>query len=215
VGFVYPGTGRPVFEDLELQLAPGEHSLLVGPNGAGKSTLVRLLLRLCDPTTGTVAAADVDLRAVGSAAWQRRCSVLFQDAVPFDLTVRENVTCSDPERGDEAALWHALALVGLAERVRALPQQLDTLLGRRLGEGAELSAGEWRRLLLARAIYRRAELYIVDEATAFLDREGVAQVLPALAAHWRGATVLWIDHRDALAPFVQRTIEWRSICRAR
>ena len=202
--FAYPRR-QPLLRGVDLQLRPGERVALVGDNGAGKSTLVRLLCRLCDPDRGSVTFGAVDLRQFDPVVFRRSLSVLFQDAAGLELTVRQNLTMG-VSTDREAELWAAAELVGLGELIRQLPKGLDTRLGRAFAGGVELSGGQWRRLLLARALARPAPVLILDEPFAFLDRTARQRLTEALATGGRDRSLLVVDHRPETLDWVDRVV---------
>ena len=185
----------PVLRDLHLRVAPGERVAIVGESGAGKSTLLHLLLRLEDPLRGQVRFAGVDARACAQADWHRRIALLSQDAPVFLGTLRTNLLIGDPQ-ADDAALWRALDAARLGEFVRGLPDGLDTWAGE---TGSQLSAGQARRLCLARALLSPAAVIVLDEPTAGLDAATEAQFLADLGPAVQGRTVVLATHA-ALPP---------------
>lgn len=199
VDFSYParthGQPVPVLRDLRLAVAPGERVAIVGESGAGKSTLLNLLLRLEDPQRGQVRFAGVDARACAQADWHRRIALLSQDAPVFLGTLRTNLLIGDPQ-ADDVALWRALDAARLGEFVRGLPDGLDTWAGE---TGSQLSAGQARRLCLARALLSPAAVIVLDEPTAGLDAAVEAQFLTDLGQAVRGRTVVLATHA-ALPP---------------
>ncbi|WP_445657768.1 thiol reductant ABC exporter subunit CydC [Achromobacter sp. NCFB-sbj8-Ac1-l] len=199
VDFSYParthGQPVPVLRDLRLAVAPGERVAIVGESGAGKSTLLNLLLRLEDPQRGQVRFAGVDARACAQADWHRRIALLSQDAPVFLGTLRTNLLIGDPQ-ADDAALWRALDAARLGEFVRGLPDGLDTWAGE---TGSQLSAGQARRLCLARALLSPAAVIVLDEPTAGLDAAVEAQFLTDLGQAVQGRTVVLATHA-ALPP---------------
>lgn len=199
VDFSYParlqGQAVPVLRDLHLRVAPGERVAIVGESGAGKSTLLHLLLRLEDPLRGQVRFAGVDARACAQADWHRRIALLSQDAPVFLGTLRTNLLIGDPQ-ADDAALWRALDAARLGEFVRGLPDGLDTWAGE---TGSQLSAGQARRLCLARALLSPAAVIVLDEPTAGLDAATEAQFLADLGPAVQGRTVVLATHA-ALPP---------------
>jgi ABC-type multidrug transport system fused ATPase/permease subunit len=205
VRFAYPGRPQPVLEDLDLTLRPGERVALVGGNGAGKSTIVRLLARLCDPDAGSVCYGGIDLREFDPQQYRARLSVFCQDAAGFEFTARRNLALGALEV-DEAAMLAAADRLGLRARLEALPHGLDTQLGRAFHGAVELSAGEWRKLLLARALARPADVLLLDEPFAFLDQDGQQRLAAALTGAGRERTVLIVDPRPQALTFVDRIL---------
>ena len=214
VGFRYPDTTRDALCSVSFTFAPGERIAIVGQNGSGKSTLVKLLCRLYDPTTGSLSVGGIELPHVHPERWRQRLAVLLQDATSFELTLRENLrlghrdagsACSDANAAD-AALWPALEVVGLADRIRQLPHGLATPLSRRVPDGIELSGGEQRRLVLARALAQPADVLLLDEPFALLDGAAATRLAAELAARSRTQTIVVVDHRVAAVRWVDRVL---------
>jgi ATP-binding cassette subfamily B protein len=207
--FAYPLSPAPQLRGLSLDLRPGERVALIGPNGAGKSTLVRLLCRLCDPDQGAVTYGGIDLRQFDPVAFRQRLSVFFQDAAIFEFTARENLALGAPGL-DDAALLHWADVVGIGARLRTLSRGLDTRLGRGFRDAAELSQGEWRKVLLARTLARPCAVLILDEPFAFLDADGHQRLQAALVSMPRDRIVLIIDHRPQALAFCDRVLRCQA-----
>jgi len=196
VGFAYPGQSADVLSDIDLELRTGQIVALVGENGAGKSTLVKLLLRFFDPTRGAVRIDGVDARELDPAALRRRVGVLFQDFGIFELEVKDMVgfgRIDAPFDAERAAA--ALRKARADELVRSLGKGLDSVVGRVLEGGHDLSGGQWQRLALARLIYRDADLWILDEPTANLDANVETEVFAELRGLLQGRMGVIISHR--------------------
>jgi ATP-binding cassette subfamily B protein len=199
VGFAYPGSDRPVFEGLDLEIEAGRSLAIVGDNGAGKTTLIKLLCRLYDPQHGRITIDGVDLRELDPASWRRRVAAVFQDFVQFELSAFDNVSYGAiANRHDTAGVADAAALAGAGPVVARLSQGWSTPLSRSFTDGTQLSGGEWQRLALARALFAirsGAGLLILDEPTAALDARGEAEVYERFLDLTRGTTSLVISHR--------------------
>ncbi|KGU55460.1 ABC transporter ATP-binding protein [Xanthomonas phaseoli pv. phaseoli] len=205
VSFAWPGSVRPVLHALDLTLAPGERIAISGDSGSGKSTLSALLLRLWDPQAGQLRYAGIDLRHVAQAQWHQRIAWLPQNAPVFAGSVRDNLLIGDAT-ADDAALWQVLEQVRLGAWASA-NDGLDTWVGE---NGATLSAGQARRLALARALLRDAPILLLDEPTDGLDVDTAEALLRDLAAALGERSLAMITH-DALPPgVVQRHYRMRE-----
>jgi ATP-binding cassette, subfamily B, bacterial len=200
VDFRYPGAGRLALDDVSVTVQPGERIAIVGPNGSGKTTLVKLLCRLYDPTAGRITADGIPLRCFAKAAWRREISALVQEPGKYCLTARENIWLGtqEPLRDDEP-IRVAAQRTGAHPVIERLPQGYDTVLGKLLDDGAELSVGEWQKIGLARTYLRDAQVVILDEPTSALDALAEQELLETF---WRLAedriTIL-ISHRLSTA----------------
>ena len=210
VGFVYPGTDRPVVEDLDLTIEVGESLALVGLNGAGKTTLVKLLAGLYSPTSGRILVDGIDLRDLAAAGWRRRLGVIFQDFTHYELSLRDNVAPGRAGEGiDDAAVDRALVVAGARELADDLPKGVETVLSRQYDGGADLSGGQWQRVALARALYAvetGAEVLVLDEPTANLDVRAEAQLFDAFLDWTRGRTSILISHRFSSVRRAERIV---------
>ncbi|WP_456445491.1 ABC transporter ATP-binding protein [Oceanithermus sp.] len=196
VGFVYPD-GRRALADVSFRIPYGQTVALVGENGAGKTTLVKLLLRFYDPSEGRVVVDGVDLRELDPAEWRRRVSAVFQSFGRYAFTLGENVGLADLARlDDEEGRAAALQAAGLGGLPGRLPEGWATPLSRAFG-GSELSGGEWQKLAIARALFREAEVLILDEPTAALDARAERRTFHDFARLARRRTALLISHRLA------------------
>jgi ATP-binding cassette subfamily B protein len=200
VRFRYPGSPRPALENFDLEIRAGQIVAVVGSNGAGKSTLIKLLCRFYDPEEGRVSLDGIDLRALDIEELRSRITVLFQQPVHYNDTVRDNIAYGDLRSAPEA-LQAAVRAAGAEDVIARLPLGLDSMLGRWFAEGAELSVGEWQRLALARALLRRAPILILDEPTSAMDPWAEADWLARFRELAAGQTVLIITHRFSTARF--------------
>jgi ATP-binding cassette subfamily C protein CydD len=202
VSFSYPGRPENVLSSLDLELRPGETVALVGSSGAGKSTVASLLLLLAQPSSGRVTAGGVDLAECDPETWRAHLAWVPQYPTLFQGTVAKNIALGDPAAG-EARIRAAAELAGADEFIRRLPDGFGTIVG---DGGRALSAGERRRIAIARAFLRDAPLVILDEPTANLDQEGAEVVGSALARLGKGRTVLLIAHDDEMVRHADRTV---------
>lgn len=188
VGFSYGQ--KPILDGVALDIPAGTSLAIVGRNGAGKTTLVKLLCRLYDPTSGTIRADGIDLRALDLPAWRSRITAVFQDFVRYELPLRDNVA---PRGGTDERIRDALAAAdatGLAG--------LDAVLARGYDGGIDLSGGQWQRIAIARALHdvgNGAGLVILDEPTAQLDVRAEAEIFERILEATQGCTTILISHR--------------------
>ncbi len=190
-----PGRGAAVLDGFGLRIERGEVVALVGESGAGKSTVAALLLGLREPDRGQVLVDGADLTELDLGAWRQQLAWLPQRPTVFRGTVRANIALGDPGASD-AAIEDASARAGFASVAAELPDGYDTVVGE---GGRALSAGETRRLALARALVGAAPLLILDEPTANLDPESAAAIAASIRAIDPGRAVLVIAHDPELA----------------
>ncbi|MCT8287593.1 thiol reductant ABC exporter subunit CydC [Xanthomonas translucens] len=199
VVFAWPGETRHVLDGIDLRIAPGERVAICGDSGSGKTTLSALLLRLWDPQQGSVRYAGVDLRELAQAQWHQRIAWLPQGAPVFAGSVRDNLRLGAID-ADDATLQRALADVRLDAWLHEVGG-LDAWLGE---NGATMSAGQARRLALARALLRNAPLLVLDEPTEGLDVDTAQALLRDLTQALGQRSLLLISH-DALPDGVVHT----------
>jgi len=199
VTFRYPGTGRIALRDFTMTIPAGRLVAIVGPNGAGKSTLLKLLCRFYDPESGSIQIDGVDLRCYSLEELRRRMTVLFQQPVRFNATVRDNIQYGDLTRSGDELMQAAAANAGADNFIKHLPDGYDQMLGHSFSKGTELSVGEWQRVALARAFLRQAPIIVLDEPTSAMDPWAEADWLHRLRALAQGRTAILITHRFTTA----------------
>ncbi|MFF5144811.1 ABC transporter ATP-binding protein [Streptomyces sp. NPDC013157] len=192
VGFEYEDAGRAAVAEFSLDVAPGETVALVGASGAGKSTVLNLVIGFIRPTSGRLLLDGTDMSGLDLRTYRRFVSVVPQESILFDGTVRENVAYGMEDEADEEAVRAALRDANALEFVDQLPHGLDTVVGER---GARLSGGQRQRLAIARALIRDPRVLVLDEATSALDTRSEALVQQALARLLRGRTTFVVAHR--------------------
>ena len=180
-----------VLEDVSFTAKEGEITALVGPSGSGKSTCVKLAARLWDIDQGQILNGGVDISTIDPEVLLSDYSMVFQDVVLFDDTVKENIRLGKKGATDEEVLAAAKA-ANCDEFVEKMPQGYDTPIGE---NGVRLSGGERQRISIARALLKDAPIVLLDEATASLDVENETKVQAALSRLLAGKTVLVIAHR--------------------
>ncbi len=200
VVFGWPGESRRLLDGVDLTLAPGERIAIRGDSGCGKTTLSSLLLRQWDPQQGSVRHGGLDLRCFAQAQWHAQLAWLPQGAPVFAGTIAENLRLGDPDAADEA-LWQVLDAVRLGDWARGLGG-LQAWVGE---NGATMSAGQARRLALARALLRNAPIMVLDEPTEGLDVDTANALLRDLAAALGPRSLLMITHGELPEGVVHRS----------
>ncbi|WP_067480305.1 ABC transporter ATP-binding protein [Actinomadura hibisca] len=201
VGFGYDA-GRPVVEGLSFRVAAGDHLVIAGATGSGKSTVGKLLAGVYRPGAGSVAFGGVDLRDADPAQVRARIMTVPQEVLLVDGTLADNLAMVPGEPGRER-IAEVLERLGLAEWADALPDGLDTRVGR---NGARLSAGERQLVAVARAALAEPAVLILDEATADVDHATAARLETALAVAAGDRTLVMIAHRAATIARARRTL---------
>jgi ATP-binding cassette subfamily B protein len=185
------GCRSNVLDSVSLRIPAGQTVAIVGESGSGKSTLLKLLLGFYAPTEGRVLIDGIDLRDFEVSSLRDRIGLVAQDPFIFNGTVRENVALGRPA-ATLAEVIAAARAAGLDEFISALPERYDTLIGER---GANLSGGQRQRLAIARALLRRPDLLIFDEATSHLDTATERAIQESLRTALAGKTVVLVAHR--------------------
>ncbi|AVJ17035.1 cysteine/glutathione ABC transporter ATP-binding protein/permease CydC [Serratia sp. MYb239] len=189
IDFTYPGQPQPVLQNVELEVAAGEHIALLGRTGCGKSTLLQLLTRAWDADGGDILLNGQPLARYDESTLRAMTTVVSQRVHVFSDTLRENLRLAAPEADDET-LQQALSQVGLDKLLE------NEGLNAWLSEGGrQLSGGEQRRLGIARALLHSAPLWLLDEPTEGLDAETEQQILALLRQHCQGKTLILVTHR--------------------
>jgi ATP-binding cassette subfamily B protein len=199
VSFTYPGSGRSVLRELDLQLPAGTSTAIVGLNGAGKTTMVKLLSRLYEPTGGRITVDGIGLEEFDARSWQRRLAVIYQDYVRYELDAAANIGLGAPgHMGNTQALERAIEWTGVTEVTATLPDGLATVLSSRYSGGVDLSGGQWQRIALARALFAvqaGASVLVLDEPTAQLDVRAEVAFFDRFLELTHGLTTVVISHR--------------------
>jgi ATP-binding cassette subfamily B protein RaxB len=199
VAFAYGIHDPDVLKGVDLHIAPGEHVAITGPSGGGKTTLTKILLGLLDPGSGELLIDGIPLARYGRRAYRENVAAVLQDDVLFAGTIADNVAGFEPI--DPERLAEAMAAAAIDEDVEAMPMRQLTLVG---DMGSTLSGGQKQRILLARALYRRPRLLVMDEGTAHLDAEHEKKVNRAIAD--MGITRIVVAHRRETLAAAERVV---------
>ena len=185
----YPGV--PVVREVSFRLPVGNRLAIVGPSGAGKSTIVDLLLRFYDPQQGTVHFDGFDVRDLQLRSLRDQVAVISSEPFLFHASIEENIRYAHWQSTREQ-VWEAARTADLEQFILSAPNGMDTIVGER---GLKLSTGQRQRIAIARAVLRKARLWIFDEATATLDVLTESRIWQALEECLAGRTALVITHR--------------------
>lgn len=184
--------GFHAIQNFNLKVNAGETIALVGRSGAGKSSLVNLLVRYQESSSGTILFDDIDIRDIEATALRSQISMVNQQVVLFNRTVRENIAYGQLEGSTDEQIIAAAKAAYAHDFIMSLPQGYDTPLG---AQGLNLSGGQRQRIAIARAILKNAPILILDEATSALDNESEYFIQRAFDAAMQGRTTIVIAHR--------------------
>ncbi|HEY1386770.1 MAG TPA: ABC transporter ATP-binding protein [Dongiaceae bacterium] len=195
VSFTYPNRPEagPALTDVSFELHPNRSIALIGRSGAGKSTIVNMLCQLLQPVAGRITVTGIDLAEIDPANWRQRIGMAGQDIDLIEGTVAENIAYGMPNAA-EADIVQAAQQADADGFIRALPQGYDTRVGNR---GLSLSGGQRQRIGLARALVRKPEILILDEATNAVDGISERAIMALLRGRSRDAMTLVISHRQS------------------
>ncbi len=191
VDFHYPGAEAPVLQGVTFRAEPGKTTAVIGSTGAGKTTLVNLVPRLFDITGGHLTIGGVDVRDVDLDTLWSRIGLVPQRPYLFTGTVASNLRYGNPDATDEE-LWEALRIAQASDFVERMPDQLESPIAQ---GGTNVSGGQRQRLAIARALVRKPEVYLFDDAFSALDLSTDARLRQALRPITREATVIVVAQR--------------------
>ena len=205
VSFRY-GPKQAVFKNLSLTIPKGKIIALVGPSGIGKSTLGYLLTRLYEPDAGTISINGRDIKEYSIASLRGRIGYIEQNPLIFNGTIEENI-CLGAPKPTKKQITEAAKAAGAHKFIMALPDGYATMVE---DQGASLSAGQGQRIVIARAIVRQPDLFIIDEGTSSLDLKAEMHIHRSIRKLVRNATVLFITHRTTTLEFADLIYELKA-----
>jgi ATP-binding cassette subfamily B protein len=199
IDFSYPESSTKVFDDFSIRFSAGSVTAIIGDNGAGKSTLVKLLCRLFDPQQGRILWNGADYRVFPLYDLQSHITVLFPVLNYYQASVRENITMMDRDAYDDEVMYQAAEDAGAVQLIERLEKGYDTQLGKWFTGGTDLSSGQWQRIALARALFRKSTLLLLDEPTSSMDAWAESDWYDRLRRALNGRTTVVITHRLSTA----------------
>lgn len=195
VSFAYLG-GTKALQHVSLRIEKGEKVAIVGYNGAGKTTLIKLLMRFYDATKGEILYNGVNIREYDLDAYREKIGAVFQDYKIFAATVAENVVCGVCEEKMRPAVTEALCGASFGARLAHMPKGLDTQLTREFADdGVNLSGGESQKIAIARTLYKKAPVTVMDEPSSALDPVAEYELNQHIQSALHDKTVIFISHR--------------------
>ncbi|MDQ5912120.1 MAG: ATP-binding cassette, subfamily bacterial [Patescibacteria group bacterium] len=210
VTFQYPSQSKeiqgPILKNINVSLHPGEKIGLIGDNGAGKSTFIKLLLRIYDPSEGSIFINGVNLKNIPPEIWQTYISALMQDFVNYNFTIKEAIAISQqPNFLDEKKVQEAAKQSQAYTFIEKYEHGYDAQIGTDFG-GIKFSGGQSQKMALARTFYRKAPIVILDEPTAAVDTESEIEIFKTLDTLGDKTTAIFISHDMATIGRASRII---------
>ena len=191
VNFKYKSTNEKAINNINLKIEGGKITALVGQSGAGKSTIVNLIPRFYDPQDGEITIDNQNTKKIRLKSLRKRISLVSQDVILFDDTIKNNIAYADPKASEES-IQQACKFAAADEFIEKLPKKYDTIVGE---NGIRLSGGQKQRISIARAILKKSPIILLDEATSSLDTEAERIVQHAINNLIKGRTTIIIAHR--------------------
>ncbi|MGC5325733.1 ABC transporter ATP-binding protein [Brevibacillus sp. SYSU BS000544] len=207
VSFTYTDNSENILDNINLHIKPNEKIAIVGANGSGKTTLIKCLLGLFPVTKGKILIDGVDISEIDPESLNRNMTVIFQDFIRYSLSIRENIGISNVDFiNDFERLSKVAGLSGVETFVQSYSKGYETILGKWLADGEELSGGQWQKIALARALFRDSQIIILDEPTAALDPIAEVEIFNKFKLLTQDKLAIFISHRMAASRLADRII---------
>lgn len=202
VSFKYAGQEDYALKDVNLVINAGKRLAIVGLNGAGKSTFVKLLMRLYEPTEGTIYLNDINIRRFNKNEYFHLFAPIFQNIELYAFSLMENITMKMAEDSNRQNVEKCLRQAGLWKKITELPNGIDSQILKVIyDDGIDLSGGEKQKLAIARALYKKSMVLILDEPTAALDAYSESELYNSFDSLVGEKTAVYISHRLASTRF--------------
>lgn len=194
LSFCYPETDKKVLQNINFKFNKGEKIALFGRNGSGKSTLIKLLMGYYLVDDSMIKINGVPLNEINTDSLHKLTGILFQDYCKYELTLKDNVGFGNIDEIDnEPQILESLEKAG----VDFLPPNLEQQLGKWFSDGTQLSGGQWQRVALARCFFKKAQLYILDEPNAALDKMGEKKIMNTFFELAKNNIGIFVSHKIA------------------
>lgn len=208
VTFTYPKADKPTLKDISFSVNRGQKISIVGLNGAGKSTLVKLICRMYKVDSGEILVNGKNIYDYDYRTYMNTISAVFQDYKLFNFTIAENVSCKEtntPE--EEEKILRLIDEVGMKEKVSELKNGINSRFGKEYDEeGIEMSGGQSQKIAIARALYKPAEMVILDEPASALDPIAEAEIYEKFNSLVEDKTAIYISHRMSSSIFCDKIL---------
>lgn len=211
VSYKYTKAKEYALKNLNLKISAGEKLAVVGINGAGKSTMIKLLLRLYDPTEGTILLDGVDIKKYDKEDYYKIFSPVFQDIEVLAFPIAEHIAMKSLENTDVNKAYECAVEAGLKEKIDSLPKGIHTELLKVVDdEGVDFSGGEKQKLALARALYKDAPIIVLDEPTSALDAIAEQRLYESFDKMIGEKSAVYISHRLASTKFCDKVAMFKN-----
>lgn len=206
ITFTYPNAENPVLKNISFSIKKGEKISIVGLNGAGKSTLVKLICRMYQADSGEILVNGKNIYDYEYMSYMDTISAVFQDYRLFNFTIAENISCQQKDANQEE-IHRLIKEVGLQEKVAELPNGIESRFGKDYDEdGIEMSGGQTQKIAIARALYKKASMVILDEPASALDPIAEAEIYEKFNNLVEDKTAIYISHRMSSSVFCDRIL---------
>ena len=206
VTFTYPKAEKAVLNNVSFKIKKGEKISIVGLNGAGKSTLVKLICRMYQADSGEILINGRNIYEYEYMSYMKTISAVFQDYRLFNFSIAENISCQEKET-DVSEIKRLIKEVGLEEKVSELPLGIESRFGKDYDEdGIEMSGGQAQKIAIARALYKKASMVILDEPASALDPIAEAEIYEKFNGLVEDKTAIYISHRMSSSVFCDKIL---------
>ena len=206
VTFTYPKAEKPVLSNVSFSVHKGEKISIVGLNGAGKSTLVKLICRMYQADSGEILVNGRNIYDYDYLSYMNVISAVFQDYKLFNFSIEENISCRETG-ADENRVNYLVEQVGMKEKIDELPEGIASRFGKEYNEeGVELSGGQGQKIAIARALYKKASMVILDEPASALDPIAEAEIYEKFNSLVEDKTAIYISARMSSSGFCDKIL---------